>query len=342
MCNPIYCLTPPHLLQAIIERGCKERYNSALHTLVHTERLRGHRHVVHRYNLNNSNNQGLYRVVQSAGDKENLTGTVIRKEGDSLSGDIAVDEAYAFTGDVYNFYHQVFKRNSIDDKGMQLYSTVHYGQDFDNAFWNGERMVFGDGDGKVFQRFTKCPEVIGHELTHGVTQTSSKLAYQGQSGALNEAISDVFGCLVKQFIHDQTAHEASWIIGEGLFESSINGVGVRNIKDPGTAYDDPVLGKDPCPASMAHYVRTSQDNGGIHINCTIPSHAFYISAVTVGGKAWETIGPVWYDVLTNKLEKKCTFKQWAAMTIQSAIAIYGKKHAITKAVRKGWKLTKVI
>src|SRR5438045_1918371 len=127
-------------------------------------------------------------------------------------------------------------------------------------------MVCGDGDGALFNRFTIALDVIAHELTHGVTQTEAQLEYRGQSGALNESMSDVFGSLVKQWAGNQTARQADWLIGAGLFTPTVKGAAIRSMKAPGTAYDDPVLGADPQPADMANYVTTRADNGGVHIN----------------------------------------------------------------------------
>jgi Zn-dependent metalloprotease len=178
--------------------------------------------------------------------------------------------------------------------------------------------------------------VIGHELTHGVTQYEANLAYWDQSGALNESLSDVFGSLVKQYQRKQTASQADWIIGEGLFTSNVNGVGIRSMKAPGTAYDDPVLGKDPQPAHMKDYVRTVEDNGGVHINSGIPNHAFYITALEMGGHAWEKAGLIWYKTLTDKLQERSTFQQACDLTFAAAGEIFGKNSLEQQAVKIGW------
>lgn len=337
MCNSIFCIIPPHVLNEIIARGDEDHRQWAIQTLTSTARLQGHRDILNRYDLSNNKNHGLFRVIQSAANKQKLPGVVVRKEGQGLTGDPAVDEAYAYIGNVYNFYKTVFKRNSINGKGEKLFATVHYGKNFDNAFWDGERMVYGDGDGRIFQIFTKCLEVVGHEQTHGITQLTSNLTYESMSGALNEANSDVMGSLVKQFTLNQTAHQADWIIGEGLLEPSINGVGIRSIKAPGTAYDDPLLGKDPCPASMNDYVQTTEDNGGIHINCTIPSHAFYVSSIELGGYAWQRMGRIWYNVNTTQAGSNPTFVSWANMTLATASRMFGNGSLEYQATEKGWK-----
>ena len=214
-----------------------------------------------------------------------------------------------------------FERNSIDGAGAPLDASVHYGTDYDNAFWNGERMVFGDGDGEVFQHFTASTTVIGHELGHGVIQSTANLEYAGQPGALNESIADVFGALTEQHLRDQTVDQATWLIGAGIFTKNVKGVALRSMLHPGTAYDDPELGKDPQPADMSGYVQTTDDNGGVHINSGIPNRAFALFAVAVGGKAWETAGSVWYRALTGTLSPKATFAEFAEATIREAEAV---------------------
>src|SRR5512132_1203411 len=174
------------------------------------------------------------RTIYTAGNVETLPGTVVRSEGSGPSGDAAVDEAYDGLGDTFDFYEQAYDRNSIDDEGLPLDATVHYGQDYDNAFWNGQRMVFGDGDGQLFNRFTIAFDVIGHELTHGVTEDEAGFVYMFQPGALNESVSDVFGELIEQMTSNQTAAQADWLIGAGLLTASVNGVALRSMKDPGT------------------------------------------------------------------------------------------------------------
>ncbi len=161
-------------------------------------------------------------------------------------------------------------------------------------------MVFGDGDGSIFVGFTKSLDVIGHELTHGVSAEEAKgLEYHDQPGALNESISDVFGSMVKQYALGQDATQADWLIGNDILGPDFHGVALRSMAAPGTAYDDPQLGKDPQPATMAQYVQTQNDNGGVHINSGIPNKAFHDAAVALGGNAWETAGKVWYAALLD-------------------------------------------
>ncbi|KRE50417.1 peptidase M4 [Arthrobacter sp. Soil736] len=282
------------------------------------------------------------RSVFDAKSGESLPGLLVRKEGEAATGDPAADEAYDGLGHTHSLYADVFGRNSIDGLGMPLNATVHFGKLYDNAFWDGQQMVFGDGDGEIFERFTRSLSVIGHELTHGVTQFSAGLAYRNQAGAINESVSDVFGALVEQYVRRQSSADASWLIGEGLFTPQVEGSALRSMKAPGTAYDDDVLGKDPQPDSMDSYVRTSADNGGVHINSGIPNRAFSLVALGLGGNAWEAPGQIWYDTLTGgSLPPTATFSVFAKATAASARELFGAESAEHDAVRKAWETVKV-
>ncbi|MEC4014775.1 M4 family metallopeptidase [Streptomyces sp. H27-D2] len=276
------------------------------------------------------------RTIYDTKHHETLPGRKVCGEGDKPGKDETVNRAYAGLGATFELYLKAFGRKSIDDSGLPLNATVHYGEDYGNAFWDGERMVFGDGDGEIFLDFTIPVDVIGHELTHGVTQYSANLEYFGQSGALNESMSDVFGSLIKQYSLGQTADQADWLIGAGLLAPRVTGEALRSMKAPGTAYDDDVLGKDPQPGTMDHYVQTSRDNGGVHINSGIPNHAFYFVAEALGGKAWERAGQIWYDVLTGgELGSDAQFTDFARLTTAAARARYGEG-VEQKALLKAW------
>ncbi|MFT3860716.1 protealysin inhibitor emfourin [Micropruina sp.] len=277
------------------------------------------------------------REISTAGNTDHLPGAVIRREAEPATGDLAADEAYDGFGATWALFREVYGRDSIDGAGMMLPGTVHYGQGYDNAFWNGERMVFGDGDGQIFGRFTASLEVIGHELTHGVTENTAALVYRGQSGALNEHISDVFGVLVRQYQLGQDAASADWLIGADLLLPGVDGVALRNMIAPGTAYDDPRLGKDPQPDHMDRFVTTSDDNGGVHINSGIPNRAFAEAARAIGGPAWVAAGQVWYDVLTgSEISPRADFASFARLTVAAAAARFGDGSPQHTAVREGW------
>ncbi len=288
----------------------------------------------------------LRRTISDSAHTELLPGLVVRKEGDPATDDPAVSEAYDGLGATHALLQTAFGRNSVDGRGLPLDATVHYGDDYDNAFWDGERMVFGDGDGEVFTRFTASLSVIGHELAHGVTQYTAALVYEGQSGALNESFSDVVGALVEQHSRGQRADEASWLIGEGLFTDQVEGRALRSMLAPGTAYDDDVLGRDPQPADMAGYVETRDDNGGVHLNSGIPNRAFALAAIALGGFAWEKAGRVWYDAMSGgtgtgdgtglRLGTRATFAEFADATIASARSLHGDESAEAAAIEAAW------
>lgn len=335
---PIFCILPPHILKHVAQRGSEKQKQWAWHTLSLSEQLRGQRRVMSMMATTGSTATGTKRrTIYDAKHGSSLPGKLVRGEGDPKSKDKAANEAYDGSGATYDFYLQNYNRNSIDDRGMRLDSTVHYERGYDNAFWNGQQMVYGDGDGKLFNRFTIALDVIGHELTHGVTANEADLSYQDQSGALNESISDVFGSLVKQYKLGQTAKQADWLIGQGLLAPGVKGVALRSMKAPGTAYDDPVLGKDPQPADMKDYVQTNEDNGGVHLNSGIPNRAFYETAVQMGGNAWTKAGQIWYVTLRDKLRPDSNFEDAARMTAAVATDLFGKGSNEVKAVQAGWK-----
>ncbi|GAA1056462.1 metalloprotease [Agromyces luteolus] len=277
------------------------------------------------------------RRVSDAEGAESLPGRLARVEGQPATGDAAVDQAYDGLGEVWALFERVYGRDAIDGEGSPLEATVHFGDRYDNAFWDGERMVFGDGDGEVFRGFTQSLSVIGHELAHGVTEMTARLRYRDQSGALNEHVSDVFGALTEQYAMGQDADAATWLIGEGIFTELVQGRALRSMLEPGTAYDDDVLGRDPQPAHLRDYIVTDADNGGVHLNSGIPNRAFALAAVEVGGFAWEHVGRVWYDTLTGgTLRPNDGFAVFATATLAAARDRYGEGSREVRAVANGW------
>jgi hypothetical protein len=277
---------------------------------------------------------GVAWEVYTAANGSDLPGTLVRSADQPQAGDPAVDEAALGVDQTLALYTDL-GRSSYDDKGATVLATVHYEQDYDNAFWNGSQLVCGDGDGKVFDRFTKPIDVLGHEISHALTQYTANFTYSGQSGALNESISDVFGICVKQRHLGQSAADADWLIGEGIFLPGINGVALRSMKEPGTAYDDPKIGKDPQVGSMADYVDTTDDDGGVHINSGIPNKAFYLAATVIGGDAWQGAGTIWYAALTSGIGADATFADFAQATVTAA-------GAQSDAVRAAWEQVGVL
>jgi Zn-dependent metalloprotease len=343
--NPIFCIVPPYVLDEIAQKGTPKQRAAALQTKSVDNTFRALR-------IANQSAQATARqrrvphtpgapqkarTIYTAGNSQNLPGSALRTEGQGPIGDAAADEAYEGLGATFDFFAKIFDRNSIDDSGMALNATVHFGQDYGNAFWNSVQMVFGDGDGELFNRFTISLDIIGHELGHGVIEDESQLQYFHQPGALNESLADVVGSMVRQFYKKENVKDATWLIGEGLFTGNVKGVALRSMKDPGSAFDDPVLGKDPQPKHMDHFVNTFSDNGGVHINSGIPNHAFYQVAMALGGYSWEKAGRIWYDALCDSRVKPNTgFVRFARITYDVARQRYGVNSPECTAVRDGW------
>ncbi|WP_427384468.1 protealysin inhibitor emfourin [Janibacter sp. G56] len=276
---------------------------------------------------------GPHRTIHDAAGTEDLPGVVVRREGEDPTDDASVTRAYDGLGATWDLL-ATYGRDSLDGRGLPLTATVHFGQHYDNAFWDGSRMVFGDGDGVIFNDFTCSVDVIGHELVHGVTQYTSGLNYRGQSGALNESVSDVFGVLVRQRLLGQRAEDADWLIGAELLAPGVHGVALRSMAAPGTAYDDPRLGKDPQPDHLDDFVVTSDDNGGVHLNSGIPNRAFHLAATGIGGHAWEGAGAIWWDTITGDIRADCDFATFAGLTVRAARARFGGREA--DAVAAAW------
>ncbi len=344
--NPIFCVVPPYVLDAIAKNGTPQQRAAALQTKSVDNTFRALRIATQPARFSPQRSATAIplgatpqkqRTIFTASNSQSLPGTLVRAEGQGATGDVAVDEAYEGLGATFDFFEQVFGRNSIDDEGLPLDATVHFGSNYNNAFWNSVQMVFGDGDGVIFNRFTIALDVIGHELAHGVTEDESQLQYFNQSGALNESLSDVFGSLIKQFVKNESASHADWLIGAGLLGAGISGVALRSMKDPGSAFNDPLLGADPQPKHMSGFVNTFDDNGGVHINSGIPNHAFFQVATMLGGYAWEKAGRIWYDALRDSRVRPNTgFRRFARITFDIAGRLFSLTGPEQKAVRDGW------
>ncbi|MFF3204093.1 M4 family metallopeptidase [Streptomyces sp. NPDC002962] len=285
----------------------------------------------------------LTRTIYDTNHSMALPGDEVRAEGGAPTLDGTVNRAYESLGLTFTFFQNVYGRHSIDDANLPLDATVHYRRRFNNALWDSSQMIFGDGDGRVFNDFTLSHDIIAHELSHGITQYTAGFVYQDESGALNESVSDVFGSLVKQYARQQTAGQADWLIGAGLFTPAVRGQALRSMKAPGSAFDDPQLGgKDSQPDHMSGYVHTALDNGGVHDNSGIPNRAFYLTATAIGGFAWEKAGRIWYDTMTSgQLSENCTFQEFADATANTAKQLYNSGSELA-AVEDAWRAVGVL
>lgn len=240
----------------------------------------------------------------------------------------AAVDAHAFSRLVYNFYKSHYNRNSFDDNGSTLQNIVHFKNNYNNAFWNGKFMSYGDGDGEYCSNLAGGLDVIGHEITHGVTERTADLVYELQSGAINESISDVFGSLV-----DST----NWQIGEDVYTPYIDGDAMRDMSDPhnGEDYGDTKHGWQP--AHMDEFMVMDNDSkhdwGGVHTNSGIPNKAFYNVAHSIG--RWKA-GQIWYRALTVYLTKYSQFSDLRIACLSSAKDLYGEGSDAYKAVADGF------
>lgn len=341
MCHrcAVHCIMPPYILKTLLDKGSPEQQDMARKALLSTTALRADRRFISRLGfIAPFSGAGKQRMIFDCRNRPSThNAALVRRESEGSNGDIAADEAFDGVGKTYDFYSQVLHRNSIDNAGMRLDSYVHYDEHYPNAMWDGRRMIFGDGDGFLFSRLTQSIDVIAHELTHGVTQYTANLEYRGQSGALNESVSDVFGALVKQWSLSQTADEADWLIGADCWTPQIEGDALRSMKEPGSAFDDPGIGKDPQPAHMRDYKHMpetpDEDMGGVHINSGIPNHAFYLFATALGGFAWDTAGQVWYETL-QRCRRDTNFDSFA----NTSISVAGENYdtATQQALQAAW------
>ncbi len=327
---------PPHLQRHLAEHGDEEARQIVAATLHQTAQIAREREATLIDTPRATRSRPRLRFVYDALQTTTLTARLVATERTITIEDVEAKEAFDGSGAVYDFYAKVFNRNSIDDRGMPLISTVHYGKSFDNAMWNGKQMVYGDGDGKVFTRFTGDIDVIGHEMSHGVTQADAGLGYQGQSGALNEHLSDASGIMIKQYWLALTAAESDWLIGKGVLGPAVHGIAIRSMKAPGTAYDDPLLGRDPQPAHMRDYVHSAEDNGGVHINSGILNFAFYLFSIAVGGYSWMVPGSIWNAVRRTRLFPQAGFQDFANATVIVAGELYGVGGQVQMALVAAW------
>lgn len=260
----------------------------------------------------------------------------IREEGGSVSPDIAVNDTYDYIGNLLDYANERLNRHSLDNSGMDIICNVHYGENYNNAFWDGTQITIGDGDGKRFTSFSKSLDVIAHELGHGIVQYTANFVYQDQSGALNEHFADVFGSVVTQYAEKQTAETADWLIGDEIMGSELFGESLRSMASPGTAYDNPLMGKDPQPDHMKDYYSGTGDNGGVHTNSGIMNKAFYLAAREL---ETENAVLIWYTALQN-LWPTASFNDAVAQIVKATQLLINDrkiKRGSTQKVREAFR-----
>ena len=355
--NPIHCIIPPYMLNKLVESGNQKIAELAINSNFRSYRFRSDRSFFRNATLQEKTILGavslaavtnvMQMTIYDCKRKTNLSGA--KKVWDSKTNkkvtDTAVKNVIKGGKASWDYYKGIFGRNSIDNNGLPLKHFVHYDRKYDNAYWDGRQMIYGDGDGVIFGNFTGDIDVIGHELTHGVMEHEANLEYANQAGALNESFSDVFGIMIKQWYNKQDVKKSNWLIGEKVLIGLK--YALRSMKAPGTGYiNHPDLGSDPQPATMDKYQNLPNtadgDWGGVHINSGIPNFAFYVAAFNIGGYSWEKAGKIWYAALTDpNLSQNANFVDLKNLTIQHAEQLYGVNSPETIAVKQGWSTAKV-
>jgi Zn-dependent metalloprotease len=245
--------------------------------------------------------------------------------------DATAKRAFVETTAVAEFFQTLFDRNSLDNAGMTLVSSVHYSVHYNNAFWSGSQMTYGDGDGKVFEDFTRSTDVIGHELAHGVTQYSAGFSYTNEAGGLNESMSDVFGSMFRQWRAGHDVTQADWLIGSDIMGPTARERGftcLRDMANPAAAHC-----LSPQPTRFSQY-RPGMDP---HESSGIPNRAFHMAALAIGGRSWEKAGRVWYRALTGYPPSPgMRMRAFAKRTREVAGAIYPDEPAVKAAIDAAW------
>lgn len=260
------------------------------------------------------------------------TGEEVESKSKFFEDKAAVD-AHVNAGKVYDYYKKTFNRNSFDDKGAKLISTVHVGTAWNNAAWNGVQMMYGDGDGKTFIPLSAGLDVIGHELTHAVTEHTANLVYKNESGALNESLSDIMGVMVEK---------KSWDLGADIYTPGKPGDALRSLKDP-ASIPNPLKPGEGYPDHYNKRYTGTADNGGVHINSSINNKAAYLVSeggdhygVKVTGVGCEATEKIYYRALTKYLTANSDFKMMRQAALQSAEDLYGKNSKAVQAVTKAY------
>ncbi|EZP58974.1 M4 family metallopeptidase [Exiguobacterium sp. FSL W8-0210] len=274
--------------------------------------------------------KGIY--TYDAKNRTSLPGTLWADADNVFNAtyDRAAVSAHVNAAKTYDFYKNTYGRNSYDNAGARLNSTVHYSTSYNNAFWDGTKMVYGDGDGSTFTYLSGALDVVAHELTHAVTEYSAGLVYQNESGAINEAVSDIMGTVAEYSV----GSNFDWLVGEDIYTPGVSGDALRSMSNP-AAYGDP-----------DHYSKRytgTQDNGGVHTNSGIVNKAAYLlgnggthTGVTVTGVGVPKLGAIYYRALTVYLTPNSNFSSLRAAVVQSAKDLYGSTSAEATAAAKSF------
>lgn len=334
MCKKCFCtIVPPNVLSGLAKNGSitSKKTLADLNSLLHKRES-----VLSFTTTVESHKNNADRSVYDSENTWELRKTLRRKEGSKASEDQGINDVYEISGFMRTYLKEVFNYDSLDGNGMDLIFNVHYRVEYNNAFWDGDEMIFGDGDGSAFIQFTNSIDVIAHELMHGVVQFLANLQYYGQSGALNEHFCDVFGTIIKQKKLKQSPQNADWLIGNNAIGPDFPGIALRSMSNPGTAND-----YDVQPDHLDNYYHGYDDHQGVHINSGILNKIFYLATIELGIKTteviwFETLKRLWatanfqdfYDILaafTKKSVGQGNMPEKAVLVIEKAFSEVGFK-----------------
>ena len=269
----------------------------------------------------------------------------------------AAVDAHSASIAVMDYLRLVHARTGIDGRGgpgvvasannvatLQV-SGVHYGVNYNNAFWDGQKIILGDGDGTTFGPLVAL-DIIAHEWIHGLTQYTANLTYNGESGALNESFSDVFGAMVERQVNGETAN--TWKIGEDAFTPAGPGDALRYLNNPRQGANLGYTANDQPDHYLDRYTGT-QDNGGVHVNSGIANYAFYLTAKggthRRGGSATgigaDAAARIWYRALTTYMTSSSNFSVARTATMNAARDLFGLQSTSQIAVQRAWCLVGV-
>jgi vibriolysin len=284
------------------------------------------------------------RKVYTANNGTSLPGSLLWSEGGTATSDTTAQAAYNYAGNVYDFYKNVFGRDSYDGAGATIISSVHYSSSYNNAYWNSSQMVYGDGDGTTFIPLAKALDVDAHELTHAVTERTANLTYSNESGALNEATSDILGNSCEAYsTNGGTPNANTWKVGEAIYTPNTAGDALRYMNNP----TQDGSSKDWYPT---RYTGTS-DSGGVHSNSGIANLAYYLMVMGGGhprsmstvvvtplsatsSTSLDMAQRIWYRALTTYFTSSTTFSAARTATVQAATDLYGA--AAAASVTQAW------
>lgn len=326
---------PPYILGNLARAGIEEaRYSIQQSRLT---RLKRSKKMVDVDIFQGKSTQGTAnrRIYDSMGTFDQKV-KLVRDEGNPPSADESVNQSYEYTGEILKYFKEVLGRNSMDNQGMDLVVNVHFGEKYTNAFWDGDDISLGDGDGKIFLNFSKSLDVIAHEISHGLTQYTANFKYSGQSGALHEHFADVFASAITQYTLKQTSNDADWLIGNEIMGPELYGESIRSMSEPGTAYENSLMGKDLQPAHMKDYYTGTADNHGVHINNGIPNKAFYLVSEEI---ETQVAAQIWYNAM-QKLWPKANFNDAVIEIVEATRNLVKEGKApegSTQIVRKSFK-----